>query len=188
MTLVQSDAKKLKSGDAAPDFSLKGTDGKMHSLSDYNGAKALLVIFTCNHCPFAQAKFGRMNEIYEKYSRQGMKMVGVNPNDAKSYPDDSFEKMKKTANEKGFKFDYLYDETQETAKAFGAVCTPDPFLFDSDMRLAYHGRLDDVMTPLEFWKRPSKYHMEEAIDSVLAGRKPDPDFLFSQGCSIKWKP
>ena len=187
MTLLQSDARKLKGGDAAPDFSLKGTDGKTHSLADYGGAKALLVIFTCNHCPFAQAKFERTNEIFLKYSRNGMMMAAINPNDAASYPDDSFENMKKTAKEKGFKFDYLYDETQEVAREYGAVCTPDPFLFDSGMRLAYHGRLDDVMTPLEFWRKPSKFHMEEALDAVLAGRKPEKDFLFSQGCSIKWK-
>lgn len=187
MSLLKSDAAKLKTGDNAPDFSLIGTDGRMHSLRDYHGAKALLVIFTCNHCPFAQAKFGRMNEIFSKYSKLGLRMAAINPNDAAGYPDDSFDNMKKVAGERGFVFDYLCDETQETAKKYGAACTPDPFLFDADFRLAYHGRLDDIMTPLEFWKKPSKFHMEEAIDAVLANRKPPVDFLFSQGCSIKWK-
>ena len=185
MVLLQSEAKKLKSGDAAPDFSLIGTDGKTHSLSGYRGAKALLIVFMCNHCPYVQAKFSRLNEIYAKYSRLGLRMAGINPNDAKNYPDDSFDSMKNVANEQKFGFDYLRDETQEVAGKYGAVCTPDPFLFDAELRLAYHGRLDDALSPE---KKPAKFDMERAIDSVLAGRKPVPDFLYSQGCSIKWKP
>ncbi len=184
MVLLQSETKKLKTGDAAPDFSLIGTDGKWHRLPEYEGAKALLIVFTCNHCPYAQAKFERMNEIFSKYSRQGMKMAGINSNDAANYPDDSFENMKKVAREKRFGFDYLYDETQEIAKKYGAVCTPDPFLFDPEFRLAYHGRFDDALSPE---KVPKKFDMEEALDAVLAGRKPPHDFLFSQGCSIKWR-
>ncbi|MEM2138466.1 MAG: thioredoxin family protein, partial [Candidatus Anstonellaceae archaeon] len=120
-----------------------------------------------------------------KYSRQGLKMVGINSNDAENYPDDSFENMKKVAREKGFGFDYLYDETQEVAKKYGAVCTPDPFLFDADFKLAYHGRFDDALSPE---KVPKQFDMEAALDAVLAGRKPPHDFLYSQGCSIKWKP
>ncbi|MCX8194931.1 MAG: thioredoxin family protein [Candidatus Micrarchaeota archaeon] len=184
MVLLQSEEKKLKPGDRAPGFSLIGTDGKRHSLEDYEGARALLVVFTCNHCPYAQAKFGRMNEIAAKYEKFGVKVVGINPNDSSRYPEDSFENMKKVARALGFKFDYLYDETQEVAKKYGAVCTPDPFLFDSEFRLAYHGRLDDALSPE---KKPSKFIMEEAIDAVLAGRKPPYQFLHSQGCSIKWR-
>lgn len=184
MTLMQSDAKKLRAGDIAPDFYLKGVEGKWHSLGDYRGANALLVVFTCNHCPYALAKFGRMNEIFAKYSKLGLKMVAINPNSNPDYPDDSFENMEKLAAEQGFGFDYLYDETQDVAKKYGAVCTPDPFLFDSSSRLAYHGRFDDALSPE---KEPTKFDMETAIDAVLAGRKPAPDFIFSQGCSIKWK-
>lgn len=184
MVLLQSETRKLKTGDSAPDFALAGIDAKNHSLSDYRGAKALLIVFMCNHCPYVQAKFERMNEIYAKYSRQGLKMVGINSNDAADYPDDSFENMKKVAKEQKFGFDYLYDETQEVAKKYGAVCTPDPFLFDSDFKLAYHGRFDDALSPE---KEPKKFDMEEALDAVLAGRKPPHDFLFSQGCSIKWR-
>ena len=184
MALLQSEAKKLKTGEPAPDFSLPGVDGKMHSLPDYRGAKALLVVFMCNHCPYVQAKFSRLNEIYAKYSRLGLGMAGINCNDAAAYPDDSFGNMKKVAAQQGFGFDYLHDEAQEVAREYGAVCTPDPFLFDSSFRLAYHGRLDDALSPE---KQPTKFEMEKAIDSVLAGRKPQPDFLFSQGCSIKWK-
>ena len=184
MALLQSETAKLKTGDAAPDFALRGTDGKAHSLADYRGARALIIVFTCNHCPYAQAKFERMSEIHEKYSRQGARMVAINPNDAVNYPDDSYENMKKTAVERGFKFDYLYDETQEAAKKYGAVCTPDPFLFGADFKLAYHGRFDDALSPE---KKPTVFNMEAALDAVLAGRKPQPDFLYSQGCSIKWK-
>lgn len=184
MVLLQSEARKLKTGAPAPDFSLPGTDGKMHSLTDYQGAKALLVVFMCNHCPYVQAKFSRLNEIHAKYSKAGLRMVGINSNDAKNYPDDSFDSMRKTAAQQKFGFDYLYDETQETARKYGAVCTPDPFLFDADLKLTYHGRLDDALSP---GKVPTKFDMENAIDAVLTGRKPSPDFLYSQGCSIKWK-
>ncbi|MEM4555114.1 MAG: thioredoxin family protein [Candidatus Anstonellaceae archaeon] len=183
MVLLQSE-QKLKTGDVAPFFSLLGVDGKIHSLSDYAGAKAFLVVFMCNHCPYVKAKFPRLNQIYDKYYQRGLKMVGINPNDASQYPEDSFENMKKVAKEQKFRFDYLYDETQEVAKAYGAVCTPDPFLFDSNMRLAYHGRLDDALSP---GMKPTKFDMENAIDAVLAGKRPNPAFLFSQGCSIKWK-
>ncbi|VVC01747.1 Thiol-disulfide oxidoreductase ResA [uncultured archaeon] len=184
MSLLQSDAAKLKTGDAAPDFSLMGTDGKTHSLSGYRGAEALLVVFTCNHCPYAQAKFSRMNDIFAKYSGKGLRIVAINPNDAVAYPDDSFENMKRVSRERGFEFDYLCDETQEVARKYGAVCTPDPFLFDSAFRLAYHGRFDDALSP---GKKPVKFDMEEALDAVLSGKKPPHEFLFSQGCSIKWR-
>lgn len=184
MALLQSETKKLKTGDAAPDFSLPGVDGRSRSLADYRGAKALLVVFMCNHCPYVQAKFSRLNEIHSKYSRQGVAMVGISSNDAENYPDDSFENMKRVAAEQGFRFDYLYDESQEVAKKYGAVCTPDPFLFDKDLKLAYHGRLDDALSPE---KKAADFIMEKAIDAVLSGKKPDKDFLPSQGCSIKWK-
>jgi peroxiredoxin len=184
MVLLKSETTKLKSGDAAPDFSLMGTDGRAHRLADYRGAKALLVVFTCNHCPYAQAKFSRMSEIFAKYSRMGVRMAAINPNDATAYPADSFEEMKKVAKQNGFLFDYLYDETQGVAKRYGAACTPDPFLFDAGLRLAYHGRFDDALSPE---KEPKEFDMELALDAVLAGRKPPHDFLHSQGCSIKWK-
>ncbi|MCX8198382.1 MAG: thioredoxin family protein [Candidatus Micrarchaeota archaeon] len=183
MVLLQSEP-KLKAGDAAPPFELMGIDGRKHRLEDYRGCKAFLVVFMCNHCPYVKAKFSRLNQIFGKYSPFGLKMVGINPNDFRQYPEDSFENMKKVAAEQNFKFDYLIDETQEVAKAYGAVCTPDPFLFDSQFRLAYHGRLDDALSPD---KTPTKFEMERAIEAVLAGKKPPHEFLHSQGCSIKWK-
>src|SRR3989338_5946245 len=142
MVLLESAAKKLKAGDLAPDFSLRGTDGKVHSLSAYRGARALLVVFMCNHCPYVKAKFGRLGQIHSRYSRLGVRMAGINSNDPENYPEDSFEAMKALALGQGWKFDYLFDESQETARKYGAVCTPDPFLFDSDFKLVFHSRID----------------------------------------------
>ncbi len=144
MVLLESKT-SLKTGDTAPDFNLKGIDEKMHSLTDFN-RKGLLVIFMCNHCPYVKAKIDAIKEIHDKFKDQ-ISLVGINSNDSEKYPDDSFESMKFMANEKGITFDYLVDETQEIAKKYGAVCTPDPFLFDSDRRLIFHGRIDDAMNP-----------------------------------------
>ena len=144
MVLLESEV-SLKTGDKAPDFSLKGIDDKMHSLTDYN-QKGLLVIFMCNHCPYVKAKIEAIKEIHDKFKDQ-ISLVGINSNDSEKYPDDSFDSMKTIADEKGITFDYLVDETQEIAKKYGAVCTPDPFLFDSDRKLVFHGRIDDAMNP-----------------------------------------
>ena len=115
MVLLESEV-SLKTGDKAPDFSLKGTDDKMHSLTDYN-QKGLLVIFMCNHCPYVKAKIEAIKEIHDKFKDQ-ISLVGINSNDSEKYPDDSFESMKTIADEKGMAFDYLVDETQETAKKY----------------------------------------------------------------------
>ena len=144
MVLLESEV-SLKTGDTAPDFSLKGIDDKMHSLTDYN-QKGLLVIFMCNHCPYVKAKIEAIKEIHDKFKDQ-ISLVGINSNDSEKYPDDSYDSMKTIADEKGITFDYLVDETQEIAKKYGAVCTPDPFLFDSERKLVFHGRIDDAMNP-----------------------------------------
>ncbi len=135
----------LKTGDVAPGFSLKGIDDKMHSLEDYS-KKGLLVIFMCNHCPFVKAKIDAIKELHDKF-KNDISIVGINSNDSVKYPDDDFESMKAVAKEKGLEIDYLVDETQEIAKKYGAVCTPDPFLFDSEKKLIFHGRIDDAMNP-----------------------------------------
>ena len=135
----------LKTGDNAPEFTLKGIDDKIHSLNDYS-KKGLLVIFMCNHCPFVKAKIEAIKELHGKF-KDDISIVGINSNDSVKYPDDDFESMKTVAKEKGLEIDYLVDETQEIAKKYGAVCTPDPFLFDSDKKLIFHGRIDDAMNP-----------------------------------------
>jgi peroxiredoxin len=181
MVLLKSEV-VLKTGDNAPDFNLLGIDDKKHSLSEFRN-HPLLVIFMCNHCPYVQAKIDAMNEIYEKFTDE-ISMVGINSNDPTNYPDDSFENMKKFAKEKNIKFTYLVDETQEVAKKYGAVCTPDPFLFDRDFRLIFHGRIDNSMKPEN---KATEKTMILNIEKLLGGKKIEKDFDPSMGCSIKWK-
>lgn len=186
MTLTPSSYKKLLRGDSAPQFSgLRGTDGKEYSLSDFSGNKALLIIFMCNHCPYVIPKFGYFVELQERYKEQGLQVVGINCNDAENYPEDSYEKMKEYAEEHKFNFVYLIDESQQSAKDYGAVCTPDPFLFDSEMKLAYHGRFDDAHGKAHDEGTTSE--MEDAIKQVLAGEEVTVESLPSIGCNIKWK-
>ncbi|MDE1863320.1 MAG: thioredoxin family protein [Thaumarchaeota archaeon] len=182
MVLLKSEG-VLKAGDKAPDFNLVGIDDKKHALSEFKDYPALLVIFMCNHCPYVQAKVAAMNEIYQKFNGK-IAMVGINSNDPKNYPDDSFENMKKFAEEKAIKFTYLVDETQEVAKKYGAVCTPDPFLFDKNRSLVFHGRIDNAMKPED---TATEKTMIANIEMVLAGKKIERDFDPSIGCSIKWK-
>ena len=172
----------LKTGDSAPEFSLKGIDDKMHSLDDYS-KKGLLVIFMCNHCPFVKAKIEAIKEIHNKF-KDDISIVGINSNDSVKYPDDNFDSMKNVANEKGLEIDYLVDETQNTAKKYGAVCTPDPFLFDSEKKLVFHGRIDDAMNPEA---EVTEKVMIINIKKFLNGEKIEKDFDPSIGCSIKWK-
>ena len=181
MVLLESEV-SLKTGDTAPDFTLMGIDDKTHSLNDYN-QKGLLIIFMCNHCPYVKAKIEAIKEIHEKF-KDHISLVGINSNDSDKYPDDSFESMKNVASEKDIKFDYLIDETQEIAKRYGAVCTPDPFLFDSDKKLVFHGRIDDAMNPDA---TATEKVMINNIEKFLNGDKIEKDFDPSIGCSIKWK-
>ncbi|AEH37867.1 thioredoxin family protein [Halopiger xanaduensis] len=185
MVLKESDT-ELEAGDAAPDFELPGVDGETYTLESFADSEALLVVFTCNHCPYAQAKFDLLNELADEYDE--VAVVGINPNDAEEYPDDSFEKMQEFVEDGRVQYNaYLRDESQAVAAEYGAVCTPDPFLFareDGEFRLVYQGRLDDALNPDD---EPTRFHVREAIDSVLAGEDVDLEWKPSQGCSIKWK-
>lgn len=182
MVLLKSEV-VLKKGDKAPEFNLLGIDDKKHTISEYNQKPAMLVIFMCNHCPYVQAKIDAMKEIYEKF-KDKIAMIGINSNDPTNYPDDSFDNMKKFAKEKGISFTYLVDETQEIAKKYGAVCTPDPFLFDKERKLVFHGRIDNAMKPED---KPTEKTMIVNIEKLLSGNKIEKDFDPSMGCSIKWK-
>jgi len=182
MVLLESKI-SLKTGDIAPDFSLMGIDDKMHSLESYVGSKGLLVIFMCNHCPYVKAKIDAIKQIHEKF-KESIALVGINSNDSTEYPDDSFENMKIIAQEKEIKFDYLVDGDQEIAKKYGAVCTPDPFLFDSERRLVFHGKIDNAMKPED---TATEKTMISNIQRFLDGEKIEKDFDPSIGCSIKWK-
>ncbi|NKE37195.1 thioredoxin family protein [Natronococcus sp. JC468] len=184
MVLQESDS-ELEAGDAAPDFELEGADGERYPLEDFADSEALLLVFTCNHCPYAQAKFDLLNELADEYD--AVSVVGINSNDAAEYPEDSLEKMREYVADGRIRYDaYLRDESQAVARAYGAACTPDPFLFeraDGEFRLVYHGRLDDALNPED---EPTRFHVREAIESVLAGEAVDLEWRPSRGCSIKW--
>lgn len=182
MALRESDS-DLERGDPAPDFELPGVDGETYTLGSFD-ADALLVVFTCNHCPYAQAKFDLLNDLA---TDGDVAVVGINANDAAAYPEDSVERMRAYVDDGTVAYDaYLRDETAEVARAYGAVCTPDPFLFrreDDGYRLAYHGRLDDAMNPDE---AATECYVRQAIDAVRAGESIGMDPGPSRGCGIKW--
>ncbi|HEY3250939.1 MAG TPA: thioredoxin family protein [Ignavibacteria bacterium] len=175
---------ELKIGSNAISFNLPGVDGKNYKLEDYKDKKVLCIIFMCNHCPYVIAVQQRINQIARDYSNKSFALVGINPNDPEAYPEDSFENMKLRAKEQGFAFPYLWDQTQETAKAYDAVCTPDIYLFDENRILHYRGRIDDS------WKDESKVTRRElrmAIDCLLEGKDIDFETVPPMGCSIKWR-
>jgi len=173
-------------GAEAPDFSLVNVDGKTVSLGDFDDAPALLVVFMCNHCPFVKHLADALAQFANEYMPKGLAMVGINSNDVANYPADSPEQMVREAEERGYRFPYLYDETQEVAKAYHAACTPDFFLFDRDRRLVYRGQFDD--------SRPESgipitgKDLRAAVNAVLAGNEPNTGQRPSIGCNIKWKP
>ena len=182
MVLLESQV-KLKAGDSAPDFELLGIDDKKHKLSDYSERQGTLIIFMCNHCPYVKAKFEAINELYEKFGEK-IAIIGINSNDSTDYPEDNFENMKKTAEEKGLKFEYLVDDTQQVAKKYGAMCTPDPYLFNKEGKLVFHGRIDNAMKPDD---TATEKTMITNIEKMLSNEKIEKDFDPSIGCSIKWK-
>lgn len=174
-----------KPGDKASDFKLKNIDGKYVSLSDYNDAKGFVVVFTCNHCPYAQAYQDRLIAIDGQYRDKGIPVIAINPNDPVVSPGDSFEEMQKRAGEKNYSFPYLFDETQEVYKRYGAERTPHVFLLKkegNDLIVKYVGAIDDN------YKDPSQVaqkYLENAIEAVLSDKSPAPDFTKAIGCSIK---
>ncbi len=171
-------------GTKMPDFELKDPYGKLYKSGEMYGDKGLLVIFTCNHCPYAIAVWERVVKLSKYAKKLGINTVAVNPNAPNpAYPEDSPEKMKEKIKELGIDFPYLVDETQEVAKAFKAQCTPDIYLFDKDHRLVYHGRIDDN------WQDESKVKREElkeAIEKLSKGEQIPENQYPSIGCSIKW--
>lgn len=183
----------LPIGSAAPDFSLQGVDGKTYSLASFARAKILVVVFTCNHCPTAQAYEDRLIKLTADYKDKGVAVVAIMPNDPSSirldelgYTDmgDSFEEMKRRAAEKKFNFPYLYDgETEKVARAYGPIATPHVFIFDQDRKLRYSGRVDDVEKPT---KTPHVRDAQNAIDALLAGKPVPVQTTKVFGCSIKW--
>src|SRR5687768_15771470 len=162
----------LSLGSSPPPFSLPGVDDKTWSLDSFADASVLVVVFTCNHCPAAKAYEERLVQIQQDYGPRGVRLVGINPNDHHSHPEDSFENMKIRARDKKFNFPYLRDEAQTVARAYGAACTPDPFVFDRARKLVYAGRIDDsTQSP----QKAKRHDLRRAIDLALEGRPVDFD-------------
>ena len=184
--MVRTPSTMMPLGTPAPEFSLPDTGGNTVSLSDFDTARALLVMFICNHCPFVKHVRAAIAEIGAEYQEKEVGVVAVMSNDVEAQPDDHPEKMAREVIEAGYTFPYLYDVTQKNAKDFGAACTPDFFLFDGEKRLYYRGQLDGARPGNDVPVTGSDLRM--ALDAVLAGRPAPEDQKPSLGCNIKWKP
>ncbi len=168
--MVLTESKMLPLGSEAPNFSLKGIDNEMHNLEEYSSAKVLVIVFMCNHCPYVQKIWSDMVSLVAVMPSE-VQFVGINSNANSNYPEDSFEKMSEYAKEKGHNFPYLYDENQDAAKSYGAVCTPDFFVYDAQRKLSYRGNFDGI---------------KSAVSDLLENKKPTESQKPSMGCSIKW--
>lgn len=185
--MVRTPSTMVPLGTPAPGFTLpEPATGRTVSLDDFRDAPALLVVFLCNHCPYVKHIRHALADFAREYQARGLAVVGINSNDVSQYPDDAPDKMVEEVRRVGYPFPYLYDETQEVAKAYRAACTPDFFLYDRDRRLVYRGQFDD--------SRPGNdvpvtgRDLRAAVEAVLAGRPVPQDQKPSLGCNIKWKP
>ena len=182
MALLKSTMPPL--GTPAHDFSLEGTDSKTHSLKNYSEKEIIVIVFMCNHCPYVKAVLKRIIDLQNEFIDRGVQFIGINPNDATRYPDDSLENMKISAKENDFSFPYLIDPSQEVAKSYGAVCTPDLYVYGKNRKLVYRGRIDDN------WKDSEKVTQQDlklALKNILSGEVITNKQIPSMGCSIKWK-
>lgn len=182
--ITHSGPDTLKPGSKGPDFLLPATDGKNYTLANFAAAKLVVLNFTCNHCPYAQAYEDRFVALVKEFGPQGVAFAAISSNDAKAYPADSFDHMKQRATEKGWTYPYLYDESQSVAHAYGAVCTPHLFILDGARKLAYEGRIDDN------WKNPAAataHDLRDALEALLAGKPAPKPQTNPMGCSMKWK-
>ena len=176
---------KLTLGSPSPEFdNLPGIDGKKHSLKSFAGHKCLVIVFSCNHCPYVQAYEDRMIAFQREYAPKGVQLAAINSNETVNYPEDNFEEMVKRSQRQGFNFPYLRDDDQSVATAFGATHTPEFFLFDERRTLRYHGKMDDN------YQNPGavKVHfLRNAVDAVLSSEEVKEKETYSIGCTIKWK-
>jgi len=185
-TLAAVAQKGYKVGDTATDFKLKNIDGEMVSLSDYSEAKGFIVVFTCNHCPYAKKYEDRIVQLDKAYAPKGYPVIAINPNDADKVEEDSYENMQKRAKEKGFTFPYLVDETSEVAATYGATKTPHFYVLQkkgSKMEVAYIGALDDNYSDASAVKET---FVADAVDNLLKGEKVENTYTRAIGCTIKW--
>ena len=167
----------------APPFDLPGVDGADHSLDDYADASVLAVVWSCNHCPYVLAWEGRINALQRQYADRGVRIVAISSNDAEAYPADSFERMVEHAREAGYQFDYLYDESQEVARALGSERTPECFVYGAERRLVYHGAVDDNREQALV----TQHYLRDAIEAALAGETPPLTDTPPVGCTVKWR-
>lgn len=180
-------AQSYKVGDDVKDFSLKNVDNKMIGMKDYPNAKGYIIVFTCNHCPFAKAYEQRIIDLDKKYQPLGYPVLAINPNDPTIVPDDSFEKMVNQSATKGYTFPYLLDDTQEIAKAFGATKTPHVFIVSKQKKkfvLEYMGGIDNNADDAT---KADKKYTEDAVNALLDGKSPEVKETKALGCTIKWK-
>lgn len=175
---------QLNIGDKAIPFELPGVDDELHSLADYTDKQAVVVAFSCNHCPYVRAWEDRMIQIQADFADKSVQLIAINANDTVKYPDDSLPKMKVRAQEKGFNFPYLFDESQEVPRHYGAERTPEFFLFDRQGVLRYHGALDDNYDDPGAVKQE---YLRDALNAVLADQTPTLAETAAVGCTIKWK-
>ena len=176
-----------KVGDKADDFALKNVNGKMVSLADYKDAKGFIVIFTCNHCPYAKAYEQRIMDLDKKYQSKGYPVIAISPNDPKMVPDDSYENMVKRAKDKGYSFPYLFDESQQVARKFGAMKTPHVFVLNKSSKgytVEYIGAIDDNT---EDASQVQHHYVEDAVNALLEGKQVPVSETKAIGCTIKWK-
>lgn len=184
--MVRTPSTMLPLGTSAPDFELPNVDGQVVTLKDFNVGKPLLVMFICNHCPFVIHLADALADFAKEYQAKGLSVVGISSNDVEGYPADSPELMAEEAKQRGYVFPYLYDESQGVAKAYNAACTPDFFLFDKELKLAYRGQFDSSRP--DSGVTPTGADMRAACDALLAGDSAPEDQTPSLGCNIKWKP
>ena len=169
--------------ESAPAFDLPGVDGRNHTLAEYADAPVLVLVQLCNHCPYVLAWEGRINALQREYGDHGVRIVAISSNDAAAYPADSFENMIEHAHEAGYTFDYLYDESQEVARALGSERTPEAFVFDADRRLVYHGAVDDNRDE----DAVTQHYLRDALEAALAGEDPPVADTPPVGCTVKWR-
>lgn len=174
----------LQLGAQAPDFHLPGTDGRNHSLASFADCRLLLVAFWCNHCPYVIGTEEKLIRMTLEYAPEGVRVVAINSNSAENHPEDSFDGMVQHARVHNYPFPYLRDESQQTARAYGAMRTPHFYLFDESRRLRYTGRLDD--NP-KFPDKATTRELCDAVDALLAGREPSPAVTNPIGCNVKWR-
>jgi peroxiredoxin len=184
--MVLTPSTMLPLGTKAPAFSLPNIDGRTVSLNDFRGKPATLVVFMCNHCPYVKHVAEGLAQLARDYQAKGVGVVGISSNYVGTHPADSPEQMVREAEERGYTFPYLYDETQEAAKAYRAACTPDFYVFDKEHNLAYRGQMDDSRPGNG--KPVTGADLRAALDAVLAGKPAPKDQKASIGCNIKWKP